>query len=371
MRIHSSLAFIRVFVNSVFIHAVDNLLCLLSWVTIRALIIALVVPYLSTNSPHTMDGYSTLDIDEAALLKAYNLDTINPLNWQDINHDLLDEDEGGKDGTEGGDGSKSPNPTTLSSNQDESDPLDLLSSSKYPNIRTLPKQQRSQISLSSKSFDPKAFLSTIHPDATFADLSRGVANLQSSIEGRSEALKVLVQDNFDRFVAVKATTDGVYKEMAQNDGPLATQSEYGTKDLKEKLSQASARADQVFMPVLENNLKTIKLRSTLSVFEKSKFFFNLPGSLAESIRIERYDIALRDYKKGKYLMECRPGQLLSMGSNANTENGGGKVLQTQQKRIFEKVWDAVEMTMMELQKKLVELLKESKRKVEDQEKTIE
>jgi exocyst complex component 2 len=105
------------------------------------------------------------------------------------------------------------------------------------------------------------------------------------------------------------------------------------------------------------------LRSTLGVFERSKFFFNLPGSLFESIQGGKYDAALRDYKKGKYLLESRPGQLLPSGSGGNTE--------IQQKRIFDKVWSAVERVMDQMKTTLLNRLKEPSRSLEEHEKTIE
>ena len=83
------------------------------------------------------------------------------------------------------------------------------------------------------------------------------------------------------------------------EGFLAQDTDHGTRELREifkgrfkpssnvgpanPVPVAAHRSDQVFLPVLENAVKAQKLRSTLGIFEKSKFLFNLPGQLLESI----------------------------------------------------------------------------------------
>ena len=80
-------------------------------------------------------------------------------------------------------------------------------------------------------------------------------------------------------------------------------------------------------------------------------------------------MALRDYKKGKYLLENRPGQLLPIGSTKDVV--ASKAAEQQQQRILEKVWKNIEKAMGEMKNVLLAQLQDSNKTVEEQEKTLE
>ena len=78
---------------------------------------------------------------------------------------------------------------------------------------------------------------------------------------------------------------------------------------------------------------------------------------------------MRDYKKGKFLLESRPGQLVPIGSTKDAQASAAAM--QQQKRVLDKVWATVERVMGEMRKQLLAKLQEPSRSVEEQEKTLE
>lgn len=80
-------------------------------------------------------------------------------------------------------------------------------------------------------------------------------------------------------------------------------------------------------------------------------------------------MALRDYRKGKYLLENRPGQLLPIGNAKDPMSS--QAAEHQQRRVLHKIWNIVEQSMEELRRVLISQLQDSSRSVEEQEKTLE
>jgi len=92
----------------------------------------------------------------------------------------------------------------------------------------------SQILVGTKTFNPKLFIRQVHNETPYTDLLRGAEFLRYTLDQKSEALRNLVQDNFDRFVSAKNTIDTVYGEMKAQS--LNVESDYGISRLNNATS---------------------------------------------------------------------------------------------------------------------------------------
>ncbi|GAB5588983.1 Exocyst complex component S5 [Umbelopsis nana] len=326
--------------------------------------------------------------EEAAILRFYNIDTLEPETW-------VDEVYGSRPNSHLGSANKhfsrtpesSPNPQQdfVDENdlqvQDDSDPLGLKQSifsgnrqSISRNINLMEIKERSSLITSNKSFNPRSFLLQIHKDTSYEDLVVGLQRLNVTIDQRSDALKSLVHSNFDRFVSAKNTIDHIHDEMKSKN--LNEQEEYGTKKLHRHLIDANTQAEKIYGPVIERRGRAEKVRTTLNILERYKFFFNLPSGLLESIKQGKYETAIRDYKKGKYLYQNLKGETVSTGEPADaiditvTDIDKDSGITELHRKVFDKVWMEVDKIVIELRGVLFKMLEDPWLPIEEQEKTI-
>jgi exocyst complex component 2 len=154
--------------------------------------------------------------------------------------------------------------------------------------------------VSSKHFSPAAFLRDVHASTPSPTLQQGLNYLSQSIAQKSGSLKELVETNFDRFVAAKATIENVYKEMKENafmEGSKET--EYGTGKIKAYLTEVSSKADEVFGPIMSGRGREEGLRTLLSMLDKHGRMLEMPGIILDCAKRKDYEALIDEYQKAQ------------------------------------------------------------------------
>ncbi|KAI8080296.1 exocyst complex component Sec5-domain-containing protein [Gilbertella persicaria] len=321
--------------------------------------------------------------EDAAVLRFYHLDSLEPEVWVDDEHhyDYDHEEKESIQQFHHPEQDDMTNQTTIRPSEtdidlqviDDSDPLGVYASifpddmSRNKNISQL--KEKATMMITNNKFQPRHFLLQVHKDTNYNDLVDGEERLRRGVDQRAEAQKDLVHQNFDRFVSAKNTIDHVYEEMKSKQ--LNKEQEYGTIGIQKALDAANTKAEQVYGPVVERRQRAEKVRSTLYILQRYRFLFNLPSSLLESIKQTKYEAAIRDYKKGKYLYQVLKGDLDASDKNAlpdldNNETG----ITDLHHKVFDKVWAEVSKIVIELQNVLRRMLTDPWRSMDDQEKTI-
>lgn len=159
------------------------------------------------------------------------------------------------------------------------------------------------ILLSSSAFDARLCLRLVHQYTSYEDLIRAGEYLKSGIEARRTVLKLLVRENFDRFVNAKNSIDSVYADMrskGMNSG------DYGMRPATASVNGALEKSQQVYHPLLKRRSREECIRKRLSVFQEYKAIFNLPAALHQFIQLGEFQQCVYAYRRGKELLSAEP-----------------------------------------------------------------
>lgn len=280
---------------------------------------------------------------EDEILKQYQLTTLNPSSWDSCtvySHSIADD-------------------STLTYKQqledviiddirnkpDLIDPIDALNPKrKIKNIlhergmNEIPNEEILKLSIGSKSFNSKIYLKLIHKDDSFNELINSLNSLEKSIEYQNNELKLLIQQEYLRFVRSKTLLDDVLNQF-QKKGFVIEDDNNVLKGLKGSMNESNKETALLIKPIISSKLKEEKLVKAIEFIEKKKFFFNLSKNLKNSLQINDYDEFIRDYKKAKNLRE-------DDNDLNNDENN----------KILDKIWENIELIVDSYKKNLWKLL---------------
>ncbi|CCJ29652.1 unnamed protein product [Pneumocystis jirovecii] len=284
-----------------------------------------------------------VDKTDTEILKYYSLSTLYPSEWVDLpnesivcDSELLDED--------------CPDPLGMG---------DSVFKLAEQNGTTVPDsiELRSKYLVSSKTFNPTLFLRDIHSNDRYSELLSGLRWLKQSIEKRSDALKMLVESNFSRFVKAKTTIDFICRGMKQNS--LNQEGDYGILKLKSSINDATTKATQIFEPIIENRTKGYRLLSTLSILENYRYYFNLPSMMLDYIEKNDHAMLIREYYRCKDAFE----------EEQKAVEGSADIIESQKPKVFERIWKEVQKIIEDYKKNIFEQFSTYKT-IEEQHKLI-
>lgn len=175
-----------------------------------------------------------------------------------------------------------------------------------------------QFLISSQQFDSQKFLSAVHKDSSIEGLFKSSQFLERNIQMQTLELKLVIDDNFVRFVNCKKAIDMILENFRK----LKTQSQFErenskvfdpqkykktknnvslTSDLEEHVNHLNMSSTLVFRPVMEHQRKEANLVKLLRFIDENKFLLNLPKNLIEAFTthdkfIELYNGYLHRYR---------------------------------------------------------------------------
>eukprot|EP00158_Paraphelidium_tribonemae_P009698 Partr_v1_DN28932_c1_g1_i6_m24812 putative Exocyst complex component len=302
----------------------------------------------------SMESPNIAEIDDLAMdsriLDFYGLESLEPETWNEATANPLSPAQSPS--------VDKPAPIDGHNYYDDNsvDPLGIKESlgSKHmlsSNPKGFQKRAKNSILLTSRDFDAKKFLVETHRNTPYADLHSGYNNLVNLVDKRNATLKMLVKSNFDRFVGAKATVDSIYRELKVKN--LGSEG-FGTYQFQVAMNAALKTAESLFQPILERRLKADRIRSTAHLLDRYKSFFNLPTMLEDSFRKNLFEQAVRDYRKGRSVLNAARSQAMKAEKSPDSQLRVWIGLL----KVFERVWEEAERTVSAFRSKIFSFLED-------------
>ncbi|ODQ66809.1 hypothetical protein NADFUDRAFT_12886, partial [Nadsonia fulvescens var. elongata DSM 6958] len=174
---------------------------------------------------------------------------------------------------------------------------------------------RKKYSISSREFNPRLFLRDTRSDASLEELEEALVYLNNQMSEGSEALRYLIEDNYEKFVKSKSALDSVYGLIVGDGG--AAEKAWTIDPIKTLVDEATSKAALAMKPVIDNKAKEIKVKLFAQQMRQRASLFDLPARMLYHIRNNDHDSLIRDYRKGKDSISKE-----SITSPSNTVNEG-------------------------------------------------
>ncbi|GLI68087.1 hypothetical protein VaNZ11_012377 [Volvox africanus] len=177
-----------------------------------------------------------------------------------------------------------------------------------------------------EGFDPEAYLATFHSESSMKQLEKGLRSLGRELSERTGQLKLLIRNNFERFINCKDAIDDIHAKMRKTlvrgsaGGPPGApsgsaalppsqqqqQQTVATERVFRSLEQVEGQARRTFGPILDRAAKADRIRAVASLLQRFDHLFAAPQRVMELASRGELEQVVREYKRANMLIRPTP-----------------------------------------------------------------
>ena len=180
----------------------------------------------------------------------------------------------------------------------------------------------------SESFDPLLFLTEIHYDTNYESLCEGIKNLKETIDTRTETLRELVKENFNKFVTARNTARTI-EEIISTKNPSQQ-----LNALQQGIQQVLQEITQLANPLVDSKNVQEEILKKLELIHEFEPFLSANVKIKQLFYMKKYQELSLCYSSAKSLY-----------------------LSIKQTKMIQKIWSTVEQTIDTVRNTLLTELK--------------
>ncbi|GMH76122.1 hypothetical protein TrST_g9457 [Triparma strigata] len=174
------------------------------------------------------------------------------------------------------------------------------------------------------NFAPLLFLTLVHPEASFQELTQALTRLEGVADNHAMRLQRLVRDNFPLFVRCAEGIDWFAENIGEGCGGQTNAQDNDDGNAVEKLAKLEAlvakvgkHSDEAFGPLLDNTLDVRRTKNALAILSRVGPILSVPNLMASHLQGGRIAEAVNAYRKVRLINEtCGVDLLKSVRAKA-------------------------------------------------------
>ena len=165
------------------------------------------------------------------------------------------------------------------------------------------------------NFSPLLFLSLVHPNASFDELTDALARLEKVADNHAMRLQQLVRDNFPLFVRCAEGIDWFSENIGCAKGGGDGQPSVGAaipklECLEALIQRIERHADDAFRPLLDNTTEVRRTKNALAILSRVGPILSVPNLMANHLEAGRVAEAVKAYRRVKLINDSCGVELL-------------------------------------------------------------